>query len=391
MQERLSHIPAPHELRYTERFSEAYLEALRSQGDPLSDEVVAELAKTGSVKNFHDLLGEVRTRAAREGGVFQRFLDEVNTVPAWADFDAMRDGQRMIGAFPAHMGIALLSGSLVGGAVFTKMALITAMTGMFGGDASRRLDETGAMVLRMAFPGEQRPGREGHELFVRVRLLHSAIRRFLRDSGRFTHPTEVPINQQDLAITLGLFGYLNLRSLARCGIHFTEQELASYNLLWRYAGHVLGIREELLPRDVHEQKEFFLASLKHQGKPERIAPATKQVLDGVAKNFARRLGFVSYETAQRFLHQTCRYLAGSEYVTGMQIEDVGDYWGITILKMLGSAASFVYHHVPGGDALMYEHGTFGYRRALERMARQKDAQGAYRVRTHNVAPSPHAA
>lgn len=387
----LSSIPRPEELRYTQRFSEPFLDSLRSQGDPVADEVVAELAKTDSLKNIHDLLGEVRARALTSGGIFRAFLDEADNVPAWADFDAMATGQRMIATFPFHMGIALLSGSLVGGAVFQKMAIITGMTGMFGGAANRRLDETSVMVIGMAFPGTLKPGAHGHELLVRVRLLHAGIRRFLIDSKRFTHPTEVPINQQDLAITLALFGYLNVRSLARCGITFSEAELASYNLLWRYVGHVLGIRQELLPDSITEQQEFFLASLKHQGRPEKISLATKNVLDAVARSFHTRAQFLPYEVIQKFLHQSCRYLSGNEYVTGMQIEDAGEYWGIKLLKAFGSANAFVYR-LPGGERLLYREGARSYRRFLARIAKRRDQQGTFRVRT--VEPTgacPHAA
>ena len=260
------------------------------------------------------------------------------------------------------------------------MALITSMTGMLSGDASRRLDETSAMVIGLAFPRAIEPGGPAHELLLRVRLLHSAIRHFLVSTGRFRHPREVPINQQDLAITLALFGYLNVRSLARLGITLTDEDLASYVLLWRYAGYVLGIDEELLPRDIEEQREFFLASLKHQGKPEKMSPATKGVLDSVARSFAGDGPL--FPVVQTFLHQLCRYLSGNDYVTGMQLDDLGDdYLGIRAMRFLGRVQSALYHHVPGGSALLYGIGAFGYRRFLAESKRHRDAKGAYRVRT----------
>lgn len=377
----LGTIPARDSLRFTPPYTEAYLDQLRTQGDPLADEVVAALAAEGALTGFHDLLGVVRERAAQEGGVYQAFLDACNDIPEWADFEAMRTGQRMLAAFPVNMGIALFTGSLVGGAVFVKMALVTSMTGMLSGDSSRRLDETAAMVLRMAFPGNLEPGGEGHELLMRVRMLHAAIRRFLVDSGRFAHPVEVPINQQDLAITLGLFGYLNIRSLAMMNIHFNDRELDSFNLLWRYTGHVLGIRAEVLPDSVSDQQSFFLASLKHQARPERLDARTRQVMDNVAASAARRMAGVSEPMARKFLYQSCRWLSGNEYVTGMEIEDAGEYAGIKLLKGLGRVSYWMWRYVPGGQAMLYAMGARGYRRALARMARTKDKQGEYRVRT----------
>ena len=143
------------------------------------------------------------------------------------------------------------------------------MTGVCGGKSTRRVSGTAAMGVRMAFQGAVEPGGEGHEVLVRVRLLHAALRRFLVDEGRFKHPTEQPINQQDLAITLALFGYLNIRGLGMMGIPFTPAALASYNLLWRYAGHDLGIDADLLPRPTEHPHDFFFACLPHQARPEK--------------------------------------------------------------------------------------------------------------------------
>ena len=377
----LHQIPAWTSLEYTGRWSEARLDQLRTQGDPLADEVLAVLAAEGAMTGFHDLLGTVRTRAAEGEQTCQRFLDTCNAVPEWVDFTAMKQGQMMLGAFPINMGIALFTGSLVGGAVFQKMAMITAMTGMLSGDSNRRLDETAAMVLRMAFPGNLEPGAPGHELLMRVRLLHAAIRRFLVDSGRFKHPHEVPINQQDLSITLGLFGYLNIRSLGMMHIHFNEEELASFNLMWRYTGHVLGIQDDLLPTTVADQQAFFLASLKHQARPDKLDERTRMVMDNVARDAARKYPGVSEAAARKFLYQSCRWLSGNDYVTGMEIEDAGEYWGIKTLKGLGAVSAFTWRYIPGGRQVLYRLGTRGYKKALARIARHKDKQGEYRVRT----------
>jgi hypothetical protein len=376
----LGEIPELASLRYTERFSEARLDALRAQGDPLSDRVVAELAAAGQLEKFHDLLGAVRELAAAGSAACQELLESVRVVPSWMDFGAIVAGQRMIAAFPAHMGISLFAGSLCGGAVFQKMAIITGMTGMFSGQPRRRLDETAKMVVGMAFTGSLEPGGDGHELLVRVRLLHSALRRFLVDSGRYRHASEVPINQHDLAITLALFGYLNVRSLVRMGVRFSDEELASYNLLWRYAGYVLGIDEAVLPRSLEEQRELFYVSVLHQGRPEKIPPATKGLIDAVARDATVRAP-AAYPAARRFLHQSCRWLSGNEYVSGMELEDAGDRdWTIVALRATG-VVSGVLWRVPGGKALMTAAGRRFYRAWLDEANARKDHAGEYRVRT----------
>jgi hypothetical protein len=373
-------IPPRSSLRYTERYSEAYLDGLRTQGDPLSDRVVDELAAMGMLDKFHDLLGAVQARADAGSVTCRAFLEASASVPAWANFEEIENGQRMIAAFPIHMGLSLLAGSLCGGAVFQKMQIVTSMTGMFSGEPTRRLDETTKMVLGMAFPGALRPGAKGHQLLVRVRLLHSALRRFLVDSGRYKHPTEVPINQQDLAITLALFDYLNLRSLARMGMRFSARDRAAFHAMWRYAGHVLGIADELLVESVEEQRAFFYASLLHQGRPERIPAATKDLLDGIARTSTRRAPAL-FDGYRALLHQSCRWLSGNEYVTGMQLADEGEnHWSLRLLRATG-AASGVLWRAPGGRALLVANGRRVYRRWFALAARRRDRAGEYRVRT----------
>ena len=106
------------------------------------------------------------------------------------------------------------------------------------------------LLAALAFPGSLvDQGSEAHNSLTRVRLLHSALRHWLPRSGRLkAHKDlvadhiyvegELPINQQDLAITLGVFCYINLRSLRRMGIRFSSDDIESYVQMWRYAGCV---------------------------------------------------------------------------------------------------------------------------------------------------------
>jgi hypothetical protein len=377
----LSEIPPRASLRYSERYSEQRFDSLRRIGDPLADTIVETVGREAGLDRYPDLLAEVKKRAAAEGGIYQRFLDACSEVPSWVDFSELDLAARMLAGFPVHTGLSLFSASLVGGAVFQKMALITAMTGMLSGDGNRRLRETAVMVLQMALPGTMRPGADGHELLIRVRLLHAAIRHHLRQSGRFDHPEEVPVNQHDLAITLGLLSYLNVRSLARLGIHFRDDELAAYNTMWRYAGHVIGIGSELLPVSIEDQREFFYASLIHQARPEKFDPRTKRVMDNLARDASKMLPVMSYRAAQQFLYRSCRYLSGDEYVVGMELPSEGGRIGLAIMRFTGSLSHFIWQHVPGGDLAMQRLGMWFYRKVLRRLGLMIDHDGEYRVRT----------
>jgi hypothetical protein len=363
------------DLEYVAPYTEAVLDGWRAVGDPLADAIVADVAALGPLTRIHDLLGVVRARAAAGDDRCRQLLREADAVPPWADFAAMTKGQRMIASYAPFMAASLFSGSLVGGAMFYKAALVTSMTGMFSGKPTQRLTETTAMVTRMAMPGAVSPGGDAHEVLLRVRLLHAGLRRFLIDSGRFRHAEEVPINQHDLAITLALFCYVNVRNLMLLGVRLDREQIDSFVLLWRYAGYVLGIDAALLPVTIEQQQAFYLSSCKHQVRPDKVMPKTKTLLDAVAKE-AR---LVPYPIAQTFLHQITRYLAGNDYITGMGLEDKGDYIGVRGLRYLGKAVSFAHRYVPFGERMLYRAGVRIYRRELARAERKRRYQ--YRVQT----------
>lgn len=367
----------PHfdELSYIPPYTEEALERWRGVGDPLADAIVGDLAARGPLGNIHDLLGTVRSRAKDGDARCRELLSLAETPPPWADFAAMERGQRLIASYAPWMGMSLFTGSLVGGSMFRKMAMTTAMTGMLSGKPAQRLTETTALVTRMALPGSMQPGGKAHEVLLRVRLLHAGLRRLLVDSGRFRHPTEVPINQQDLAITLALFCYVNVRQLMQLGIDLDRPQIDSYMALWRYAGSVLGMEEALLPRSIEDQQAFYLSSCLHQVRPEKVSPESKTLLDAVARSSR----VLPYPAVRTFLHQVTRYLSGDDYIRGMAIEPLDGYWGLRAFSWLGRAASFAHQHVPGGERVLYEVFSAIYRQKLEKNERRK--RYGYRVQT----------
>lgn len=377
----LTRIPRLADIAYGQIHTEEELQAQRQIRDPLADEVIAELRRTHPIRSPADMLAEVR-RQAEAGGdtVYVRFLEETSRVPDWADFAKMRRGQRLIAAFGPFMGLSLLTGSLVGGYMFKKMAMVTALTGRLGmpGDISRRLQETSALVFSMALPGELEPGGDAHEILVRVRLLHGAIRQWMADSGRWKAQWDEPINQEDLAITLSLFSCWNVQSLLRMGVELTDEDIESHHLLWRYAGHVLGIQDKLLTKDFDTEVVQYREMVKHQAKPAECPPYGKKILDEVAS----KAPLVPEPVSREFLHQTTRFLIGEELAVGLEIPARPGYLGIPILQTVGRAFSAVHRLVPGGEDVMYRIGARQYRGALSAMQRARGL--SYGVKTHDL-------
>ncbi len=367
------------QIEYKEPYTEERLQASRQECDPLADAVLADLYQTVKVRNPNDMLALVRERATTHGGLYKEFLDEANRVPDWVDFDQMRAGQRMIAAYGPLMGLSLLTGSLVGGYVFYKAAKVTQFTGRLAmpGDISRRLVETSALVFYMSRPEEVKPGGKAHDTLLRVRLLHAAIRIWIRESGRFRADYDAPINQEDLAITLSEFSFMNMRNLLRMGVRLTDAEIESHFQLWRYAGHVLGINEAWLPRSFEQEIAQFLPMLKHQAQPKKGMVGARAILDEIAD---KGPAFIPQPVRRHFLYQVTAHLVGNDLMEGLRIIRQRNYPGLTLLRAVGTAMSLV-HSIPLGERLLHDHGQRMFQRSLD-LANAHKTLG-YQVKLHD--------
>jgi len=90
---------------------------------------------------------------------------------------------------------------------------------------------------------------------VRVRLIHAQVRRLLLESGQWRPDAwGAPINQCHMAGTNLMFGVGVLDGLTRLGYRFKSVEREALIHLWRYAGYLLGVENELLIADEFEGK-----------------------------------------------------------------------------------------------------------------------------------------
>ena len=354
-QHRLADIPTRAELRYTARFNETWMEAQRSVGDPLADDVMLELKERFPIADPEDLLVEVSRLADSEGGVFKAFLDACNHVPDWADFEAMQEGMRLMATGGPILGLSILGGGVAGSAFHVRAEPVFTHTGRFvvEGGVAQRLVETGAILGLVPFAGDIQPGGRHHRVVMKVRLLHGAIRHWisLKDGTDEEYPYErcgIPINQEDLGYATLIFSYLSVRGMLRLGVVLRDEQIESLHLLWRYICHTVGVSEAWLTETVGEEKEMAVALLKHLAVPGVASVAALNLLDGAMAMAPRPArGFL-----QRTMRELTAYLGGEEYLSGLKLEATGSSLGLTAIKALGRIWNLLYH-LPGGESLLY--------------------------------------
>lgn len=166
----------------------------------------------------------------------------------------LSEGQAVFWRYSVDMFTSLLHFSLAGGFASARIMSVLNETGYLTSNSRdatyRRLMETTLALID--FMGDMTPlTGAGWRSAVRVRLLHAQVRvRILGGKARLnTYSVQrdgVPINQEDLAATLGGFCLAPLWCQKRLGIRLSPQEELAFLATWRHIGYYLGISPHLL-------------------------------------------------------------------------------------------------------------------------------------------------
>lgn len=288
------------------------------QGDPLGDAAaealspLARLQRTDLVERCLRL-GHPAVPEAPEA--LRALMDAVTTVPLWVDFDRLDRGGRVFLRSGILGGIVLGSCSLVAGYCSPAGNKPLMFSGRLEVDVPRRLAETSRFVQVVSQPGGMRPGAEGFAATVKVRLIHSAVRRMLlRSPGWYTEAWGLPINQADMVGTTLLFSLLVLDSLDKLGLIIPQAEREDLLHLWRYNAYVIGVDAGLSFATESEARTLWDLLSSTQGPPDDDARALARALiesgdqrAKTARDYARAL------RARQVGYALSRYLIGDDY------------------------------------------------------------------------------
>ncbi len=295
------------------------LETYRAKGDPASDEAFRVLLESGALKDGAGALELLETLAygstlpKENQNILLQFLERAKQVPDWVDFELMKKGQKMFLRYAPYSAAVLLGAGLIESYTAAKGNKVLIATGRLKSDIPRRIYETGQMMKDIMEEDGIRPGNVGWRTMLKVRLMHSAVRYHLLKRGfdvaRYGHP----VNQEDMAITLHMFSYVELRGLETLGLYISEEEREGYHHLWRWCGLVLGVDPFFLTETPAAEKIQYETLKAHQQHPDedshKLAIA---VLDAMAE---RPPFFRSKEQH----YQLARFLVGDEMADALGI------------------------------------------------------------------------
>jgi hypothetical protein len=288
------------------RWTDAYLDSLRREGDPEADELITSLSQKGETGAVNAIL---RTLLQNDQAIPSELPDEVaaylhrtGRLPSWADRARIERASRFFMAHGLAIAAILGTASLVECYACQKGVKVLTFSYRMAQDPYRRIGETTQWLLLVMAPGGLFEGGEGIPAIQKVRLMHAAIRYLIRRTGRWDEAAwGVPICQEDLLGTLLAFSFIVIRGLRRLGVKVSRQEAEDYLYFYRLVGRMLGIRPEAIPTNEPEAAAATRAIYgRHQGpSPEGVqmthallemyAHLTPSALDGLVPALLRYL------------------------------------------------------------------------------------------------------
>ncbi|HYF94705.1 MAG TPA: oxygenase MpaB family protein [Symbiobacteriaceae bacterium] len=300
------------------RYTDLMLDALRRQGDPQADRVVAELAARGELARVRRLLetllhsDQAVPEELPEAAV--RWLEQTGDLPSWVNRRRLERGAAFFAEHGVLVSLILATDSLVECYAARKGVKVLTATYRMAQNPYRRIAETAQWVLLVMAPGGLGPEGQGIRATQKVRLMHAAIRHLILAAGGWDLPGwGVPINQEDLAGTLMAFSYIVLRDLRKLGVTVSDGEAEDFLYIWRAVGEMIGVRPSVIPTGMAEAQALTEAIFRrHHGPSPDGVLMTRALLEMHAS-------MVPGELFDGIIPALLRHLAGDQVADWMEV------------------------------------------------------------------------
>jgi ER-bound oxygenase mpaB/B'/Rubber oxygenase, catalytic domain len=266
--------------------------AYRLEADTQADRLMQEIIEQHGLERLNSLFALLAYNNSFEHTELpeslKEFVRQSSTLPAWYDAAKIQQGERVFAEYGMEICVILLCKSLPECYLCWRGAKVLYETGRLmeqRGDLSRitrRIAETLQFMVNVMAKGGTMPDGNGIVSAQKIRLIHAAIRTFIRQRSWDTALNGEPINQEDLALTLTTFSSSVLQGLEMLGIPLTSTDREAYMHCWRVIGYCMGINDIFLTDDYDASLALHEAILAHQAgsSPENRALA-KSCLDFV--------------------------------------------------------------------------------------------------------------
>jgi hypothetical protein len=271
------------------------------EGDALGDAVAEDIAKASKEsKSFFILLQKTLSTGHYDDDApnsLKLLIDSVYTDPKWLDREKIENGAAVCRRLGEHAMAVLGDMALLGGYANTEISKPLSFTGALRGNSTfDRVSDTSQFWIDITRKGGLAKGAKGFNSAVHVRIMHSVVRRKLRN-----HPDwdiekwGLPINIADsLATNIG-FSMGMIYGCKRLGFLFTNKDIEAVLHLWKYVGHLMGDDSSWLPDHAAEGLQCLqIVHLSNLNNPDKDSKAlARDYLNSFKpKEYRRNLNFM---------------------------------------------------------------------------------------------------
>ena len=278
------------------KLDDAFLDRMRESIDPPADAVAATLEQ-GAATLVKDLMRQ--RKMWDDDGEPSRLLPEdiraymkaASALPAWRDPVKVHAAEQFFLLYGLASSTLLACASLPQCYVMKYGTEVLAYTKFLQVEPTRRIRETAQMVMDVMVPGGLEAGGRGVRATMKVRVMHAIVRHMIMNDPRaVANPSDpelrakfgLPINQEDMVYTLMTFSYVVVEGFRTMGYDMTEAQRDGYIHCWNVVGHLMGIRDELLPERFDDAAELFAAIQRRQcGTSQAGVKLTKALIAAV--------------------------------------------------------------------------------------------------------------
>ncbi|GLZ13337.1 secreted protein [Actinomadura sp. NBRC 104425] len=225
--------------------------------DPEADDLVASLIDRGDVPKVNKLLKQwTKNGQPLPSGLpadLRDFMEEARKVPSWADEDKLATAYQFNEKRGLYLGVTYGFASGMMSTVIPREARAVYYS-KGGADMKDRITKTAKLGYDIGTSNAYKPDGEMIVTCVKTRLAHAGVRHLLPQSPHWTKVAdeEIPISQRDMMVTWHSLPTTVMQNLKKWKVPIPEAESEAFLHSWQVAAHMLGIKDEYIPKSWDE-------------------------------------------------------------------------------------------------------------------------------------------
>lgn len=280
------------------------------------DQLVASLFARGEVPRCNELLRTwKRNDQALPAGLppdLHDFITRARKLPRWADMSRLDAGWEFNKKRGIYLGLTYGLGSGMMSCAIPKEARAVYYS-KGGADMRSRVSRTAKLGYDVGTPTAYRGDGEMIVTSVKTRLVHAAVRHLLPQSPGWTSVSTQPkpISQADMMVTWHSLPTFVMQKLQQWPLQMAAHEVDGFLHTWQVTAHMLGIRDEYIPKTFEEANAQSAQLLTPVLGPTPEGVQLAQVLLDIAGE-----GDIGLRP---LMHAMTRYMCGDEVMDWLEL------------------------------------------------------------------------